>query len=210
MNQTITTRKDVDECTELSDADNTTIVDRTEFCLRRIDDCQNTSLGVFHSPCFDSTDRHNADNSIVVDSNVGASFLLDGVDDLALWSNDFADLVHRNGDRNNLWSSLCHSVTALGNCRVHDLENCHPSFFGLLQSRCQDIGGNAINLGIELQCSHYFRSSGNLEVHVTESIFGSQNVSQAEILTLGVDESHSDTCNGCLDWHTGIHQRQAA
>ena len=104
VNESITSRQDVDEGTELGDAHNATVVDGTEFSLGRIDDGQDTSLGIFHTPAFNSSNRHDANNAVVVDSNVGAGLLLDGVDDLALRSDDFTDLVHGDVDRDDLRS----------------------------------------------------------------------------------------------------------
>ena len=69
-----------------------------------INDGQDTSLGIFHKPAFNSSNRHDANNAVVVDSNVGAGLLLDGVDDLALRSDDFTDLVHGDVDRDDLRS----------------------------------------------------------------------------------------------------------
>jgi hypothetical protein len=93
VHESVTSGKDVDECTELSGADNAAFVDRVELCGRRINNRKDASLGIFHAEVVWRTNSHNADCAVIADCNVCTSFLLNGVDDLALRSDDFAHLV---------------------------------------------------------------------------------------------------------------------
>src|SRR3954452_3592161 len=102
VDQPITAGEDVDERPELRDVDHPTDVGRTDIGLRGIDDREDPSLGLFHLRCLDGADGDDADRAVVVDCDVGARLLLNRVDDLALRPDHFADLVHRNGDRDDL------------------------------------------------------------------------------------------------------------
>ena len=44
-----------------------------------------------------------------------------------------------------------HLLAGLGDGAGHDLEDLEPGVAGLLQRRGQDVGGDAVDLGVELQ-----------------------------------------------------------
>jgi hypothetical protein len=132
VHEAVASGEDVDECAELRNVYDATGVGGTKFCGRRIDDVQDTSLGVFHLCGIRRTDGHDANCTIIVDGDSCASLLLNGVDDLALWSDDFAHLVQRNGDGDDLRSALCHGVARRRNCSRHHIEDLESSFLGLL------------------------------------------------------------------------------
>jgi hypothetical protein len=78
----------------------------------------------------------------------------------------------------------------------------------LVQRVGQDLGREAVDLRVELQRRHGVRGAGDLEVHVTEGVLGSEDVGQGDVVAVVVDESHRDTRDGRLDRHAGRHQRQ--
>jgi hypothetical protein len=109
VHESVTSRKDVDECTELGGAHNATVIDRIEFCRWRINNREDASFGIFHAEVVWRTNSDDSDCAVIAHCDVCTGFLLDGVDDLALWSDDFADLVQRNGERNDLRCGFCNA-----------------------------------------------------------------------------------------------------
>ena len=210
MNETVAAGQDVDERTELGDVDHLAHIHATNIGLWRVDDAENPRLGFLDAEPVDGTDGHNAMDAIVVDIDIRPGFLLNGVDDLALRPDDLADLVEGNHDRNDLRCRFRHGRVRGGDTGVHVGQNLVASFLGLGQRSDQDVGRNAVDLGVQLQGRNRVGRTGNLEVHVAKGIFGTKDVGQGGVLALGVDKAHRDTGHWGLDWHTGVHQRQAA
>ena len=208
MHETVTSGEDVDEGTELGDRHHAAVVHGAEFGLGRIDDGEDARFGIFHAPALHGTDGDDAHHAVVVDADVGAGLLLDGVDDLALGSDHFTDLVERDGDRRDLRSRLGHFGARCGDGRVHHVEDGETSFLGLIERGGQHVGGNAVDLGVELQRGDHVGGSSDLEVHVAERVLGTEDVGEARVLAFGVHETHGDTGHRSLDRHTGVHERQ--
>ena len=87
---------------------------------------------------------------------------------------------------------------------------CRAGFLGLIERGDQHVGGDALDLGVELQRRDRVGRAGDLEVHVAERVLGTEDVGEGGVLALGEDEAHGDAGDGRLDRHTGVHQRQAA
>ena len=96
-----------------------------------------------------------------------------------------------------------------GDGGVHDLEDLQAGHLGLLERGRQDVGGDAVDLRVELQGGDRVGGAGDLEVHVAERVLGAEDVGQGRVLALGVDEAHGDAGDRRLDRHTGVHQREA-
>ena len=207
MQQSIATRQDVDERTELGGRHNLAHVHRTDFSLRRIKNQLDTATGFANSGTVRGTDRHDADPAVVVNGDVGAGLLLHRIDDLALRSDHLTDLVHRDLEADDLRCSLVDFRPRRGNGCVHDIENLQPGFFRLLKRRTEHIGGNPVDLGVELQRGDELTRARNFEVHVAESVFRSENIGKRCVLTFGKDQTHRDTGHGRLDRNTCVHQR---
>ena len=86
----------------------------------------------------------------------------------------------------------------------------HAGLAGLGQRHLHDLAGDALDLDVHLQRGHALLGTGHLEVHVAQVIFIAQDVGQHGELVAFLDQAHGDTRHVTLDWHTGIHQRQAA
>jgi hypothetical protein len=108
VHQPIASGKNVHKRPELSDADDAAVIDSAHFCLWRINNGQDASLGIFHSPRFNRADGDNTYDTVVIDADIGAGLLLDGVDNFALGPNNFSDFVERNSDRSDLRCCLGH------------------------------------------------------------------------------------------------------
>ena len=93
MDQAVTTRQDVDERAELGNVHNAAGICRAKFSRWRINDCQDPRAGIFYLGVVWRTDGDDSGCSVVRDIDLCAGLLLNCVDDLALWPDDFADLV---------------------------------------------------------------------------------------------------------------------
>ena len=90
----------------------------------------------------------------------------------------------------------------------HDLEDLEPGVARLAERLGEHVGGEAGDLGVELQGGHDIGRAGDLEVHVAEGVLGPEDVGQGRVLALGEDEAHGDAADGRLDRHAGVHERQ--
>ena len=210
MQQAVAARQDVDERPELGDVHDATHIDGTHISLWRIDDAEDAGLGLFHAEAIDRTNGDNAHHTVVVDVDVGAGLLLNRVDDLALGPDDLTDLVERNSDRNDLRRCFGNVGARLANAGVHVLKDGIAGLFGLRQRCDQHIGGDAVDLRIELQCGNDVAGTGHFEVHVAKGIFGTEDVGQRGVLAFGIHKAHCDAGHRCLDRDTGLHQREAS
>ena len=81
-----------------------------------------------------------------------------------------------------------------------------------VSARGQDLGGDAVELGVELERGDELAGAGDLEVHVAERVLGAEDVGQRDVLGLAVDlagdEAHRDAGDGRPQRHTGLQQRQ--
>ena len=100
-------------------------------------------------------------------------------------------------------------VAGRGDGRVHHVEDLQASDLGLIEGCGQDVGGDAVDLGVQLQGGDGVGCPGDLEVHVTEGVLGTEDVRQRRVRAVGEDETHGDSGDRRLDRHTGVHQRQA-
>ena len=130
----------------------------------------------------DGADRDGADHAVVVDGDVGAGLGLDGVDDLALRPDDLADLVDRDLEADDLRGGLADLGAGLGDGLLHDLEDRQAGLLGLLQRLGQDVGREAVDLGVELQGGDEVARAGDLEVHVAEGVLGAEDVGEGGVL----------------------------
>src|SRR6056297_1490467 len=209
VHQTVAARQDVDERTELGDVHHAAGVGLAQLGLRRVEDGEDRGLGLFHAPGLDGTDGDDATGTVVVDTDVGTGLLLDRVDDLALRADHLADLVERDVDGGDLRSRLGHFVTRLRDAGVHDVEDLEAGGAGLGQRSGEHVGGDAVDLRVELQRRDGVFRAGDLVVHVAEGVLGTEDVGERDVLAAFVDETHGDTGHVALGGHAGIHQRQA-
>ena len=209
MHQTVAAGEDADEGAELGDVHHPALVHRAHLGGGRIHDQHDLALGLGHLVAVRRGDRHDADHAVVVDADVGSGLGLDGVDHLALRADDLTDLLHRDLERLDLRGVLADVVTRAGNRLGHDPEDRQSGFLGLVQGVGQDVGGNAVDLGVQLECGDELRRTGHLEVHVAEGVLHTEDVGEGDVLTVLVDEAHGDAGHRSLDRHTGVHHREA-
>ena len=208
MHQAVAAREDVDERTELGDVDHLALVHRPDLSGGRIHDQHDLARGLLDLGDVRRGDRHDADHPVVVDADVGAGLGLNGVDHLSLGADDLADLLDRDLEALDLGGVLADLWPRLGDGSGHDLEDRQTGLLGLVQGSRQHVGGDSVDLGVELKRRHELGRAGHLEVHVTEGILGAEDVGQRHVLALVVHEAHGDAGHRRLDRHTGVHHRQ--
>ena len=141
VEQSIATRKNRNEGTELGRVNNLALVHRTDFSGRRVEDHLNATLGFSNGTAVLGTNGHRSNDTVIVDGNVRTSLLLQGVDDLALWPNDLTNLVDWNFDVDDLRSNGCHFSAGLGQRGGDDVQNLETGHLGLVQRLGQNFGG---------------------------------------------------------------------
>src|SRR5271166_3343643 len=103
----------------------------------------------------------DVDGAVVLDRDLGAGVVLDRVDHLALRADDLTDLVHRDLDRDDPRGVDGH-LARLGDGAAHDVQDGHPGRAGLLQRGGEHRGGNAVELGVQLQRGDHLLGAGHL------------------------------------------------
>ena len=208
VQQTVGTRGQVHERAEGRGLDDLAVVGFAGFRNMRVGDLVDDLLGLLGGFAAFGGDEHG---TVILDGDLGAGILLDLVDHLALRSDDLANLVDRNGGGDDARGELAHLGRAV-DALVDDLEDGGAGFLGLLQGGGQDVGGNAVQLGVELQGGDELGSTGDLEVHVAERVLGAQDVGQGleDVLAVHITghETHGDARDGGLQRHAGGEQRQ--
>ena len=153
----------------------------------------------------------DVDRAVVLDRDLGAGVLLDLVDHLALRTDDLADLVDRDRDRDDARRGRTHLGRAV-DALVDHFENRGAGLMRLLERGGEHVGRNAVELRVELQCGDEVGGAGDLEIHVAERVFGAQDVGERLVDVFAVhiarDQAHRDARDRGLERHAGRQQRQ--
>src|SRR6476469_522529 len=129
--------------------------------------------------------RTDVDRAGVLDRERRARVVLDLVDDLALGPDHLADLVDRHLDADDPRSVDRHLLGRVDRL-AHHLEDGQARVAGLGQRGGQDLGGDPVELGVELERGDELLGAGDLEVHVAEGVLGTEDVGQRDVLCLTV------------------------
>ena len=90
----------------------------------------------------------------------------------------------------------------LGDGGVHDVEDLRGGLpWPAASAGGEHVGGDAVDLRVELQRGDELGRAGDLEVHVAERVLGAEDVGEGRVLALGVDEAHGDAGDRRLDRH---------
>ena len=93
---------------------------------------------------------------------------------------------------------------------LHDAKDVLARFIGLRQCHTHDFFGDALDLDVHLQRRDTTVCTGHFEVHVAEVIFVAEDVGQHGKARAFFDQTHRDTCDGCLQWNASVHQCKCA
>ncbi len=203
MNQTILARQDVDESTEVSQTNNLAFVDAVHFDLGG--DGLDTADRFFGSVTVNGGD---ADSTVIIQLDVGAGLFGQGTDHGATFTDDILDLLRVDLDGVDARGEIGDLGTRRLDGFVHHFQDVQASTTSLLQGNLHDLFGDAFDLDVHLQRGHTFGGTGNLEVHVAQVIFVTQDVGQHDETFFFLHQTHGDTGNGGLDRHTRVHQCQ--
>ena len=86
---------------------------------------------------------------------------------------------------------------------------CRRATLACVERSGEHVGGDAVDLGVELEGRDRVGGAGDLEVHVAERVLGAEDVGERDVLVVLLHEAHGDAGDGRPDRHTGVHQRQA-
>ena len=82
----------------------------------------------------------------------------------------------------------------------------------MTQGTLQNVGGNAVKFRVQLQGGNEVLGAGDLEVHVTESVFRAQDVSQGRklgaVFARFAHQTHRDAGNRGAQRHASVQQGQ--
>src|SRR5690606_6436130 len=203
VHQAVLARQDVDEGTEVDDALDAADVDLADLGLGG--DRQHAllgSLGRFLGLAED------LDRAVVLDVDGSLGLFADATDGGAALADDVAALVlvdlHRQHGR-GIGRQL---AARLGNDLVHLAEDVQTGFQSLAQGDLHDLLGDALDLDVHLQRGDAVGGTGDLEVHVAQVVFVTQDVGQHGELLAFQHQAHGDTGHRRLHRHAGVHQRQ--
>src|SRR5690606_34646478 len=132
----------------------------------------------------------------------------DGTDGRAALADHIADLVLVDLHRQHGRCVGRQLAARLGDDLVHLAEDIQAGFQRLVQSDLHDLFGDALDLDVHLQRGHALGGTGNLEVHVAQVVFVTEDVGQYGELVAFLDQTHGDTGHRRLHRHTGVHQGQ--
>ncbi|GBE25073.1 hypothetical protein BMS3Bbin02_01357 [bacterium BMS3Bbin02] len=203
MQQPVTTRHDVHECTEFGDIHDFTVVVFVQLRLRGETNGQNAFLGHLHRRSARSTDT---DGSVVFDLDGGTGIFFELTDVLTLWPDDLTNAILGDLDGFDLRSVLSKFLAWRRKNLGHLAKNEQASIARLHHGTGEHLRRKRLDLRIELQRGDHIFRPGDLEVHVTEMIFGTQDIRERDEFTVLLDQAHRNTGNGSMNRDTGIHE----
>src|SRR5690554_6878893 len=203
MYQTILTRQDVNEGTEVHNALNAALVDCAHFDLGS--DFLDPVYSSLSGGGISGVDFHVA---VVIQVDGRTGLVADTTDGSTTLTDNITDLVRMDLDGGDARSALRQLGAGLGDNLVHLVQDVQTRSVGLLQGDFHDFVGNTLDFDIHLQGSYAVFGTGNLEVHVAQVIFVTQDVCQNRELVAFLDQTHGDTGNRRLQGHTCVHKSQ--
>ena len=206
MNHAFLAGCELNECTELLDADNLALEDLSSLELGG-DDFDHLDGFVHHF--LIRTAYGNAAVICDIDLYTGAGN--DLVNGLASLTNNITDLLRIDLDGNDLrciFTNLCSRMCDAGS---HDLvDDIFSCFFGSCNRLFYNRSCQAVDLDIHLNCGDTVMGTCYLEVHIAEEVFQALDIGQDDIIIIGIagNQTTGNTSNLLLDRNTRCHQRQ--
>ena len=156
----------------------------------------------------DSVDRGDVYEARIFDVDFSARFFRNLLDYFAARPDDVANLIgidlHGNDARRIRRQLLPRFADDLEHL-AHDVD---AAFVSLLQSLGQDFAAEAFDLNIHLDSRNALHRTGDLEVHIAESVFHALNIRQNREVVALRNQAHSHAGYGSFDGNAGIHERQ--
>ncbi len=203
VNQPLGAGHDLDECAERGRALHRSLVDLSDngFGCDRLHHLARP----LHRLTTDGGDRHEAG---VVHRNLRTRLVLDPANRLALGADEVADLLRTDLHGHDAGSKRRQVGLGLGHRLPHLPEDVHPAFLRLRQRLGHQLEVESLDLDVHLDRRDALRSARHLEVHVTQVIFGAEDVGEDRVLLAFLDQSHRDTGHGAVDRHARVEESQ--
>ena len=208
VEQAVTTGKDVDERTELGDVHDFTVVFLANLGFGWERHLEDPLLGGRKGVTVGRTDANDAFGSVLLDLDRRSRFFFEFTDVLALRTDDLTDLVLGDSHGLDPRGPLVEFRPRTFDCGPHRVQDRQTSVLCLLEGTREHLGWQPFDLRVHLQRSDHIGGSRDLEVHVAECIFCTDDVGERDELTVDRDQTHRDARDRLRDRHTGVHERQ--
>src|SRR5438874_4366175 len=209
VDEAVPARKNLDERAEFFHRDDAPLI-----CLADLDLAGHAADNFFRARHRFAARRVDVDRAVVFDVNFGASLRDDALDRLATWADKCADFLRVDLDCLDPRRVLRQLWPRLVDPGAHDFENFRARFFCAQNRFSHDLVADAWKFQIELVTGDAGLRAAQLEIHVAEMIFGTDDVGeqlvtfQLSVFAVFSDETDRDSCDRRFDGHTGVHQRQ--
>ena len=185
VNHSFLTRSKLYECTEFLNAYNLTFVNLAFFEV--FYDSLDILHSLIHSSLLNTAYRNE---SVISNINLNTALINDCVDCLTTLSNYFTNLSWVNRCLDNLRCILTNSLSRLSNSRLHTCIHNEKSCFSCSSDSLFNYWScKTMNLNIHLDSCDTFCCTCYLEIHISEEIFKSLNISKYDIIIICL------TCN---------------
>ena len=171
MDQAITVWHKVHKRTKVHNFHNGTIINLTFFWFGN-----NTFDPIDSSLSNRSIHSGHRHDTIFVDIDSSACFFCDFTNGLTTRTDHITNLFLVNLEGLNTWSIRTDFCTWFSNGFSHLTQNVHTTFMSLLQSNLHDFFGDGCDLNIHLQSGHAVFCTSDLEVHIAQVIFITQDI----------------------------------
>ena len=205
VEQSVHTGKDLNESTEVTDGDDFTAVDLADFSFSGAG-----NDAIFGSIELFEIGSHDLDGTVFFDIDGSFGIFGDGTDIFTAGTDKGTDLVRIDFDHIDARSAGADVGAGFRDTGFHDIEDLEAGDAVAFHTFTEQIDGDAGELEVELESGDTFAGTANLEVHIAEVVFGTDDVGKQQ--TFAVVTGHQtagDTGDRSGDGDTGIHQRQS-
>src|SRR5690606_28059453 len=150
------------------------------------------------------------DGAVIRNIDLCTGFFGQGTDGCTTLTNHVTNLLGIDLHGQHARCKFGHLGTGTVDGLFHLAQDVHTAFVSLSQCNLHDFLGDALDLDVHLQSSNTFLGTGNLEVHIAQVIFVTQNVGQHSKLVAFLDQTHGHTSHVILHRHASVHHGQGA
>ena len=171
-------------------------------------DSANDFFGALHAHGVDAADFYAAHVAHLFDGDGGTGLCLNALNDFTAGPDDAANEVLRNLQAHHFGRVGLEFDAGLRHGLEHFAEDVRAAVAGLVQGLLHDFEAEALNLDVHLARGDAVGRTRNLEVHVAEVVFVTQDVAQyGELARFGVgDEAHGNSAHRTGDGNAGVHE----
>ena len=210
MEEAVAVRHELNESTEIHDADDFTFVGLAFF--------GEFNDGVDHLESLVDSSLVGGSNFDVaffvdfVDRDCSAADFLDALDNLSARADYSTDEFLRNSHSDDAGNVGLVVFAWSGNGLIDDVEDVETTFASLHKGFFEDFVAETVALDIHLSGSDAVDSTCNFEVHVAEVVFVAEDIAEDSVFgAFGIsDKAHCDAADGFLHLDTGVEQGKCA